>query len=178
MVGDIPRKRSIDLNFFIIATTSIQKLKIYYIQYLNISLHQSLTHFAVTTTYLSTVSKNQEVRWNSLIITMGFWALRHRLHSELTIGLETFLLPLFHSESLYSSLVGADVIMPRHIADMSRKWPIRLLTLNCFSFVMALIVMFVIAIFSGWLEVGYMRRGGTPPSIAGAFTICLFYFEE
>jgi hypothetical protein len=72
MVGDIPHKRSIDLNFFIIATTSIQKLKIYYIQYPNISLHQSLTHFAVTTTYLSTFSKNQEVRWNSLIITMGF----------------------------------------------------------------------------------------------------------
>ena len=27
-------------------------------------------------------------------------------------------------------------------------------------------------------RVGYMRRSGTLPSIAGALTVCLFYFEE
>ena len=81
---------------------------------------------------------------------MGFSALRHRLHSELTIGLKAFLLPLFHSESLSSNLVGVYVILP--IADMSRKRPIKLLTFYYFSFIMALIVMFamfVIAAFSG-----------------------------
>jgi hypothetical protein len=52
-------------------------------------------------------------------------------------------------------LVVVDVFLPRHIADMSRKCPIRLLALNCFSFVMGLIVMIVmivmivIAAFSG-----------------------------
>jgi hypothetical protein len=28
------------------------------------------------------------------------------------------------------------------------------------------------------VRVGYMRRSGTLPGIAGALTLCLFYFEE
>jgi hypothetical protein len=58
---------------------------------------------------------------------MGSRALRHRLHSDLTIKMKAFLLPFFHSEYLCSNLVGVGIIQSRHIADMSRNCPIRLL---------------------------------------------------
>jgi hypothetical protein len=100
---------------------------------------------------------------------------------ELTIGLEAILLPLFHSEYFYSNLIGVDVIPPWHIADMSRRRSIKLLTLNYFSFVMALVVMFAmfaIAALSGLTGSGLYAKERNTPSIAGALTVCLFYFEE
>ena len=58
------------------------------------------------------------------------------------VSLRVFILQLFIRE----------LHLPENISAISRNCPIGLLTLNCFSFVMALIVMFVmfvIAAFSG-----------------------------
>jgi hypothetical protein len=85
-----------------------------------------------------------------------------RLDSKLTIGLKSRSLPWFHSESLYSNFLTVNYISPENISDISRIRPIRLLTLNHFSFVMTLIamfVMFVIATFSGLTGSGLYAKG-------------------
>jgi hypothetical protein len=59
--------------------------------------------------------------------------------------------------------------------------PIKLLALNRFSFVMALIVMFVmsvIATFSGLTGSGSYAKDRNASLHSRALTVCLFYFEE
>ena len=40
----------------------------------------------------------------------------------------------------------------------------------------AMLAMFVVATFGGLMGNELYAKGGTPPSIAGAFPVCLFYF--
>jgi hypothetical protein len=76
--GDISHEDPIDLGFFTLATAPIQKLLIDY-SYLHpktghylASIFPSLTHFTMRIGQLVAFSKDKEVCWNSLIISMGF----------------------------------------------------------------------------------------------------------
>jgi len=81
------------------------------------------------------------------------------------------------SFTLYSNFLTANYISSKNSSDISRNCPIRPLTLNCFSFVMELFVMFVIATISRLTGSG-MRRSRKLPFTASASKACLFYSEE
>jgi hypothetical protein len=175
-------QRSIDLSFFTLGTPLIQKLLIdLFLPIPNTRTSLGISIFFANAFYDDNYLPDHFFEKSGGMLnfpynSMGFSALRHRLHSELTIGLKAFLLPLFHSESLSSNVVGVVVVLP--IADMSRKCPIKLLTFNCFSFIMALIVMFVIAAFSGLTGSGLYAMGRNTLHRWCIYSMFFFHFGE